>query len=311
MARAKAWRRIGSHRGYDGDAPWWTVRFAAAPRRDAVAALAEQVPDLALSWDDDRQAVLDPGDPAFDDDRAWKRFYAAVDALLDDLHASYPLLVVVFAGHDDMHLADDVLVERYLALDRARGDKRNQLILAALDGDSEALQRVALSHAGALLGTAAQPQLFAWAEGNEDRRQRIEQRVVDTLRTWAFDYGERPEALSRALLALPLAYVDRIVPVVGMAAARNAPELGRVVALGLQQAPAPFERLVRLLQQRDDDVSHIALAFVEHERGDDAAALRHVEAARALLREKVAKTPLWRETIPGWLDALAARLAPG
>ena len=56
-------------------------------------------------------------------------------------------------------------------------------------------------------------------------------------------------------------------------------------------------------------MSHIGLAFIEHERGEGAAARRHIDAAQALIDAKEpVRTELWAKTIPGWLTSLKAEL---
>jgi hypothetical protein len=97
-ARA-AFLRFGSHRGYDGDNPWWTVRFAhelSASERARVAHLALRAEVSASAWKQRRQVQIGADDPFFESEREWTAFYARVERLFAVLHAELPIFAIFF-----------------------------------------------------------------------------------------------------------------------------------------------------------------------------------------------------------------------
>ncbi|HEU0032833.1 MAG TPA: SOSS complex subunit B family protein [Kofleriaceae bacterium] len=109
--------QFGDHHAYDGDRPWWTLRFVepiARADRNQVAALLTGVDDadFELTWIGPRQCQLDPGDLAIADAAGWKRLYKQIDALLARIHDRFPLFAVMlqggqFAGKGELDTLDD------------------------------------------------------------------------------------------------------------------------------------------------------------------------------------------------------------
>jgi len=95
--RSTAFLRVGDASTYEGDNPWWTLRFAApvsAPQQQALTAVfAGSELHLADRWENDRQVQLD-ADVACDSEGEWRAFYRRVDARLAKAHAACPLSVV-------------------------------------------------------------------------------------------------------------------------------------------------------------------------------------------------------------------------
>lgn len=96
-AKSRAFLRVGDPSTYEGDNPWWTLRFAApvtAAQRQALGEVfAGSELHLAERWESDRQVQLE-ADVACDSEGEWRAFYRRVDALLAKAHATCPLSVV-------------------------------------------------------------------------------------------------------------------------------------------------------------------------------------------------------------------------
>ena len=94
--------RFGDHHAYDGDKPWWTLRFAAQPTKAQHKALrklvAEKLDGIAdiEEWDSTRQLLLSANDPFFESAAEWNAFYRGVDELLNKIHEQFGLLAVFF-----------------------------------------------------------------------------------------------------------------------------------------------------------------------------------------------------------------------
>lgn len=94
--------RFGDHHAYDGDKPWWTLRFAAPPSKSqhrALRSLVQEALDGVADiedWDSTRQVVLSATDPYFESAAEWNQFYRDVDALLLRIHEQYVLRAVFF-----------------------------------------------------------------------------------------------------------------------------------------------------------------------------------------------------------------------
>jgi hypothetical protein len=94
--------RFGDHHAYDGDKPWWTLRFTAQPSRAQHLALrklvAESLDGIAEleEWDSTRQLLLSANDPFFESAAEWNAFYKSVDVLLQRIHEQFGLLAVFF-----------------------------------------------------------------------------------------------------------------------------------------------------------------------------------------------------------------------
>jgi hypothetical protein len=94
--------RFGDHHAYDGDKPWWTLRFAVALSksqhqglRHLVTEATEGIADVE-DWDGTRQVLLSASDPYFESSAEWNAFYRNVDALLVRIHEHFGLLAVFF-----------------------------------------------------------------------------------------------------------------------------------------------------------------------------------------------------------------------
>jgi hypothetical protein len=92
--------RFGDHRGYDGDQPWWTVRFVHQLSRDERAQVARLVSAggevAADAWKDGRQVEIAASDPFFETEREWLAFYARIERLMAALHAQFPIFALFF-----------------------------------------------------------------------------------------------------------------------------------------------------------------------------------------------------------------------
>jgi hypothetical protein len=94
--------RFGDHHAYDGDKPWWTLRFTTPPSkaqhkalRRLVAEKLEGIADIE-EWDSTRQVLLSATDPYFESAAEWNAFYRNVDELLVKIHEQFGLLAVFF-----------------------------------------------------------------------------------------------------------------------------------------------------------------------------------------------------------------------
>ena len=116
---------FGNHHEYDGDQPWWTLRFkspltakdkkriGAVLDRSGVAMDGNFEP---LVWESDRQCHWDSCDPYFGSPKAGQRFYDSVDKLFLTVHNADPLFAIFFqvgqfheSGQELVHLDDDEL----------------------------------------------------------------------------------------------------------------------------------------------------------------------------------------------------------
>jgi hypothetical protein len=94
--------RFGDHHAYDGDKPWWTLRFAAPLSRVQHKTLRRLVMDGLdgvadiEDWDSTRQVLLSATDPYFESAAEWISFYHGIDALLTRVHSEFGLLAVFF-----------------------------------------------------------------------------------------------------------------------------------------------------------------------------------------------------------------------
>lgn len=117
-AKPRAYLRVGDASTYEGDNPWWTLRFAApvtaAQRRALVEVFAGSELHLADRWESDRQVQLD-ADVACDSEGEWRAFYRRVEARLAKAHAACPLSAVFLqerqfvTGRPLLALGDDEL----------------------------------------------------------------------------------------------------------------------------------------------------------------------------------------------------------
>ncbi|MBK7539552.1 MAG: hypothetical protein IPI49_30210 [Myxococcales bacterium] len=94
--------RFGDHHAYDGDKPWWTLRFATPPSKAQHQALRRLVLEAldgvadVEDWDSTRQVLLSATDPYFESAAEWNAFYRDVDTLLLRIHEQFGLLAVFF-----------------------------------------------------------------------------------------------------------------------------------------------------------------------------------------------------------------------
>jgi hypothetical protein len=94
--------RFGDHHAYDGDKPWWTLRFSAQPSKAQHNALRRLVADSLdgvadiEEWDSTRQLLLSATDPYFESAAEWNAFYRDIDELLLKIHEQFGLLAVFF-----------------------------------------------------------------------------------------------------------------------------------------------------------------------------------------------------------------------
>lgn len=94
--------RFGDHHAYDGDKPWWTLRFSAPPSKSQHKALRRMVTDATdgvadvEDWDSTRQVLLTATDPYFESSAEWNAFYRTIDELLLRIHEKFELLAVFF-----------------------------------------------------------------------------------------------------------------------------------------------------------------------------------------------------------------------
>jgi hypothetical protein len=94
--------RFGDHHAYDGDKPWWTLRFAAPLSKAQHNALRRKVAEALdgiaeiEEWDSTRQVLLSAADPYFESAAEWNAFYRSIDELLIKVHEQFGLLAVLF-----------------------------------------------------------------------------------------------------------------------------------------------------------------------------------------------------------------------
>lgn len=94
--------RFGDHHAYDGDKPWWTLRFVDKPSKSQHKALRKLVEETLdgiadiEEWDSTRQILLSAVDPYFESAAEWNSFYRNIDVLLNKIHEQFGLLAVFF-----------------------------------------------------------------------------------------------------------------------------------------------------------------------------------------------------------------------
>lgn len=94
--------RFGDHHAYDGDKPWWTLRFVDKPSKSQHKALRKLVEETLdgiadiEEWDSTRQILLSAVDPYFESAAEWNNFYRNIDVLLNKIHEQFGLLAVFF-----------------------------------------------------------------------------------------------------------------------------------------------------------------------------------------------------------------------
>jgi hypothetical protein len=97
---AAPFKRFGAYRLYDGDNPWWTLRFVNSLTRDERLDVAHRVEKrgelTADTWKGGRELQIGAQDPFFETQRAWNAFYSRVERLFAELHAQFPLSAVFF-----------------------------------------------------------------------------------------------------------------------------------------------------------------------------------------------------------------------
>ncbi len=103
MTKLSGVRVFGNHHDYEGDQPWWTLRFASNLSKTEKAKIAALLgaSDAAIDgnfeppkWESARQCQWETCDPWFSDPRAWQQFYAEVDSVFADLHQAFPLYAI-------------------------------------------------------------------------------------------------------------------------------------------------------------------------------------------------------------------------
>jgi hypothetical protein len=90
---------FGDHRAYEGDNPWWTLRFVSplSPKdKKVLSVLLEGANGLEASdWVEHTQCQVQlPTEPDFEDEEAWEAFYDQVDEVFDAVHAKFPLTAI-------------------------------------------------------------------------------------------------------------------------------------------------------------------------------------------------------------------------
>ncbi len=264
----KTFARIGGYEGYDGDHPFWTLRFAEAPAR---AVLQEIFGDNAgeLYFDDDDPTTVewDPGDlvPSMFDE-----LYELAEELFEEVHEQLPLLAVVFCHHDDMHEADLGSLRLYASITTARGKQRSKLAAAALSADSLPHARVALHHLGGILISVGSAPVTAWlttkgAISAAEKSRMLEEALTSCLWGAAFGFDEAKERFSAMARALPRA-------VAGFAG------VGRAFELAAQRRP---EKAAALILELDPEVAEGIVEYLRARAGSPGVATCFATIARA------------------------------
>lgn len=310
VMKKKPYIFIGDHNKFDGDHPWWTLRFegpiSSTPGIESIIdAVVKEQGGCNLSSSGPDSAHLDFGDAFFESTREWAAFHTAVESAFDAVHEEFPLFAVVFFDWDGMSEASRRQIELYDRLKRARGKKRVELAGEVLRSGNEAMERLGLEFAGSLIGSEA---LREYAARSDPDLKRARTAVNEAIRKWAFDYDRKQKPLDDALLALDDTLItDGTAYWVARAAVRNAPAMGRSLRRLADANPVAFEEIIRSMQDDPEDTSiQITLAFVEAERGNVDQARKHTDAA--MERLGAGDTKLWKVTIPGWLQDLKRKL---
>lgn len=98
-------RVFGNHHEYEGDNPWWTLRFQstlAKEEKEKISTLFNKSGISfkgnfdSLGWQSDRQCHWVTMDPWFESQEEWETFYEEVDELLVEVHGGFPLFALFF-----------------------------------------------------------------------------------------------------------------------------------------------------------------------------------------------------------------------
>ena len=101
-------RIFGNHHAYEGDQPWWTLRFAtdlSTSDKRKVAALLDRSSASSdgnfdpPTWTSARQCQWDTCDPWFSNAKAWAKFYAKVDKVFEQISTAQKELLFYEFGH--------------------------------------------------------------------------------------------------------------------------------------------------------------------------------------------------------------------
>ncbi len=142
---------FGDHAAYEGDNPWWTLRFRERLSAEKKKRLRERVgswSDFAVfveagSWHDDRQVQLG-SEPDCETDREWKAYYRRVDAIIGKIHAMSPLFAVFFqdgqfhGGKELSGLSDEELAATHQAMpEPVKKERANKPRVPRLEHEKE------------------------------------------------------------------------------------------------------------------------------------------------------------------------------
>lgn len=198
--------------------------------------------DLTLEWESPRIARLSASDLSFETAREWRGFYRRVDRAIAAVHESIPLFAIVFVDWGGMAMAPESAIARFVALERMSLRQRGRAVVELLASNDEAETYVALQFVTAALGTR---ELRTLERRSEADRSVVQRAVVEELRFLARGYDRRLVAFDRALKLLPCALISGgVAYAIGMAAARDAPRVGAVLACVQSKHPARFRRIM-------------------------------------------------------------------
>lgn len=185
---------VGDDRGYEGDDPVYTLRFASAVPTDARAALVETLFErgdaragqhaFAVTWPSPDCLRLDGADQWVMDAR-WPRFCASFRERVADAHARWPVLAVAFGGELALDSPDAEAVRARVDAEKQARSARPAGLGALLRSGTIDEQLRAASRARTLLASDRDAVIDALARAPAE----VQKKLTAVLTLYARDEG--------------------------------------------------------------------------------------------------------------------------